>query len=393
MKKWIGFLLALILLASCAAAGAEEKWMVFHCAEDGFSTSKPLHALTEYKNSKGYVGITFYLGIPGAPPYVLVHRRPAEAKFKNPSNYLNNTYREFLEDKYASTGVAFNPSKTWEVGGKQLTGAKYNIGGTIQLQLIERRELGDVEYTAMYDPADEDAVMKALNAAVAGYIEDEAADAGTDTLDGAEDSTGDEDWEKAFAEAWAEERKAAREFTAAFTAKLTDEDLLAFVMYYGDEYRYVLGKTTLREMTEDGWIPYMEDIGVFSLCDRNEDPTGVLLYTEHGTMDEPVIAMDARFQEFMQVTYCGFDGTVGIHADDPDEYWYPDETGLELGELLSETGERIDLWDGLVNWLVTDFGAEQSEDGIYEAKIPLTDGRTLYVSSHDSQVRISLAGF
>ncbi len=209
----------------------------------------------------------------------------------------------------------------------------------------------------------------------------------------AEDPAGNGDWDKEFVEAWAEERKAAREFTAAFTAKLTDEDLLAFVMDYGDEYRYVLGKTTLREMTEDGWIPYMEDIGVFSLYDRNEDPTGVLLYTEHGTMDEPVIAMDAMFQEFMQVTYCGFDGTVGIHADDPDEYWYPDETGLELADLLSETGERINLWDGLVKWLVTDFGAKQSEDGIYEAKIPLTDGRTLYVSSHDSQVRISLAGF
>ena len=209
----------------------------------------------------------------------------------------------------------------------------------------------------------------------------------------AEDPADGEGWDEEYIAAWAEERKVAQAFTAAFTAKLTDRDLLTFVMYYGDELRYVLGETTLRDMMEDGWIPYMEDIGVFSLYDISEDPTGVLLYTEHGTLDEPIVAMDAMFQEFMQVEYCGFDGTVGIHADDPDEYWYPDETGLELAALLEDTGERIDLWNGLVNWLVTDFGAEQNEDGIYEAKIPLTDGRTLYVSSHDSQVRISLAGF
>ena len=393
MKRLTGFLLALVLLVSCAAAQADGEWIRFHCTEDGFTTTKPMHALTEYKNSKGYVGITFYLGIPGAPPYVLVHRRPAEGKFKNPEGYLNNTYREFLEDKYAGSSVALNPAKTWEVGGKKLTGAKYNIGGTIQLQLIERRELGDVEYTAMFDSSEEELIMQALNAAVEGYIEDEAAAAGTDGTDGTEDLMSDEDWEKEIIAAWAEERKAARAFTAAFSAKLADRDLLSFTMYYGDEYRYTLGETTLRDMMKDGWVPYMEDIGVFSLYDANEDPTGVLLYTEHGTMDEPVIAMDAMFQEFMQVEYCGFDGTVGIHADDPDEYWYPDETGLELAELLMDTGERIDLWDGLVNWLVTDFGAVQSEDGIYEAKVPLSDGRILCISSHDSQVRISLAGF
>ena len=206
-------------------------------------------------------------------------------------------------------------------------------------------------------------------------------------------AAGSAEEEDEYIRAWAEKRKAAREFTAGFTAALTDRDLLTFVMYSGNEYRYVLGETTLRDMMEDGWIPDMENDGTFSLYDINGDPTGVLLYTEHGTVDEPITAMNAMFQEFMQVAYCGFDGLVGIHAEDPDEYWYPDETGLELAELLSDTGERINLWDGLVNWLVTDFGAEQNEEGIFEAKIPLSDGRTLFVASHDSQVRISLAGF
>ena len=194
-------------------------------------------------------------------------------------------------------------------------------------------------------------------------------------------------------EAWAEERKAAREFTAGFSAALTDRDKLTFVMLYGDEYSYVLGETTPGDMRNDGWILSEENDGAFSLYDNNGEPAGILLYTEHGTPDEPIVTMNAMFQENMLVSYCGFDGIVGIYADDPDEYWYPDPTGMELAGLLEDTGERIDLWNGLVNWLVTDFGAEESEEGIHEAKITLEDGRILYVSSHDSQVRISLTGF
>ena len=194
-------------------------------------------------------------------------------------------------------------------------------------------------------------------------------------------------------EAWAEERKAAREFTAGFSATLTDRDKLTFVMLQGNGYRYVLGETTPEDMKNDGWILSGENDGTFSLYDRDGEPTGVLLRTEHGAPDEPIVTMNAMFQEDILVEYCGFDGLVGIHANDPDEYWYPDPTGMELAGLLEETGERMDLWNGLVNWLVTDFGAKESEDGICEAKMTLEDGRTLYVSSHDSQVRISLAGF
>ncbi len=192
---------------------------------------------------------------------------------------------------------------------------------------------------------------------------------------------------------WAEERKAAREFTAGFTAALTDRDMLSFVMLFGDENRYVLGETTLGDLERDRWLLAEEYDGVYSLCTIDGEPTGVYLSSEHGGMEDPIVTMDAMFQEDINVAYCGFDGVVGIHADDPDEYWYPDPTGMKLAALLEDTGECMNLWSGLVNWLVTDFGAEESEEGIYEAKIALEDGRTLYVSSHDSQVRISLKGF
>ena len=528
MKKWMSILLVIALLTSCVAALAETEWADIHCDEEGFTTRKPKNSNYEFKNDKGYAGIRFYLSIPGAPPYVMVNRRSAEGKFKNPEGYLNNTYREFLEDKYAEfgTSVAFSPAKIWEIDDKKLIGAKYDIGGTVQLQLIEIRELGDVEYTAMFDPADEEAAMEALEAAVTFYIEDDASDAAkaivqakaaladlraytakddpqpkddqqtqndqqpeadqqsqndqqqkdnqqtedkphtsamqnapkpsedpfynqtwetweaeknatarhrvelfltyfsgdlteldskaksilgsgtgrtgdqgqTGTNDVTVDTSWmtedwmDDEWKKEFIAAWAEERAAAKEFTAGFTSKLTEEDLLTFILTFDDDYRYILGTTTPKDLMDNGWSVGMEGGGVLSLRNKDGDDTGIYLSTEHGYLDEPILTMNAFWEEGLTAAYCGFDGMVGIHAEDPDEYWFPDETGMKLGQLLTD-GERLNLWDGLVNWLVTDFGAVQNEEGIYETKIPLSDGRTLYVSSHDSQVRISLVGF
>ena len=189
-----------------------------------------------------------------------------------------------------------------------------------------------------------------------------------------------------------EKTRAAKEFTANFTSRLTEQDLLAFELNYDNGYRYMLGWTTPKDMAKDGWNLKAEADGAFLLYNKWEEDTGIVLNTEHGAMDEPVLTVNAFADDNMTMSYCGFDGVVGIHADDPDENWYPGMSSAVFRELLPD-GERINLWDGLVNWLVTDFGATQNEDGIYEAKIPLSGGRTLYVSSHDSQVRISLVGF
>ena len=373
------------------AAQDDGEWMDFHCEEDGFTTRKPYHALTQYKNDKGYVGIAFYLDVPGFPPYVLIHRRPMEGKFKNPEGYLNNTYREFLEDKFAGSSVATNPAKTWEIGGKQLIGAKYTIrdeyGETIQLQLIEVRELGDVEYTAMYSSAEEEAlVMKALEAAVANYAEDEAYAGG----DYGDDDMG---WDQETARAWAEERKAAKEFCDSFSAKLTDRDLLSVILLYDDEYPVTLGKTTPKDLMERGWSMSSESDGAMLLHDKGGEDTGIILYTEHGYFDEPILTVNAFWDENLNVKYCGFDSMIGIYADDPDEYWHPDPTGRKLYELLYDTGECLGVWDSMAAWLVKDCGAKQSEEGIYEAEVVLNDGRTVYISSHDSPPRVSLIGY
>ena len=358
-------------------------WIGFHCEEDRFTSKKPYDANYEYKTDKGYMGFRIYLDVPGYPPYVLIHRRPADGKFKDPENYLNNIYREFLENKYEGNGasVGTNPAAIREVGGKQLIGARYTIQSgnyeTIQLQLIEIRDLGDVEYTAMFDPSEEEMVMKALNAAVANYVEDEAQE--SSKQDSFIIDEGDE------------MAVSAKEFIASFTSRLTEQDLLAFDLNSGDGFRYVLGKTTPREMTEDGWVLNKEDDGAFLLYDGWEEDTGIILCTEHGSMDKPILTVNAFADENGMMTYCGFDGQVGFYEDDPDEKWYPGLTTAVFQELVPE-GDRTNLWDGLVNWLVTDFGAAQNEEGIYETKISLSDGRTLFISSHDSQVRISLIG-
>ncbi len=180
MKKWISILLALVLFASCAAAAAGDdgSWADVHCAEEGFTTKAPAGSPNEYRTAIGQIGLTVYLGKAGSVPCIIVHRRDMDSKFKNPQNYLNNVYREFLENRYEERGTVFtNPAKTWEVGGKQLIGARYfiRIGDVqnTQLQLIEIRDQGDVEYTGIYrNEEEEKLVMDALNVAAANYAED-----------------------------------------------------------------------------------------------------------------------------------------------------------------------------------------------------------------------------
>lgn len=176
MRKTIGLLLALILLLGCIPVLAEDAaWVGSHCEEDGFSTRIPAGATVTYETTMGFYGMRIYFDSPGLP-CIIIHRRPLEGKFKNPVNYLNNTYREFLEDKFEDTGT--NPAKTWEVGGKKLIGARYLYNDRIQVQLIEVRDLGDVEYTALFTSKDQDRALRALDIAVENYLEDELA-AGT----------------------------------------------------------------------------------------------------------------------------------------------------------------------------------------------------------------------
>ena len=171
MKKLICLALTLALLAGCAILPAlAENYADYTCEEESFKTKIPLAGSSGYEKNTGLV---IYTDVPGYIPYVIVHRRPLDKKFNNPVNYLNNVYREYLEGKHEDTGT--NPAKKWEVGGKELIGARYmyKIGKytVYHVQLIEIREGGDVEYTAKYIQGEDAATMAALDAAVKYYQE------------------------------------------------------------------------------------------------------------------------------------------------------------------------------------------------------------------------------
>lgn len=179
MKKWFCMLLALALMLGCAGATASEDWPEYHCQQENFTTLIPRRGTASFETETGYYGLRIYLDEKGSVPYLIVNRRDGARKFKNPKNYLNNVYREFLEEKYGDDSRGMNPARAWEVGGKQLIGARYMYAaegaGLTHLQLIEVRELGDVEYTAVFAAADEERTMEALGIAVQNYREDEAA--------------------------------------------------------------------------------------------------------------------------------------------------------------------------------------------------------------------------
>ena len=173
MKKILALLTALALLLSMAAGGAlAEDWTDYTCAEESFSLRVPDGAAVTYEEG---TGLMIYTEHAGKIPYAIVSRRPMNMKFTNPGGYLNNVYREHLEEKYGSDFLGMNPASMMEVGGKQLPGAKYmyKVGEytVVLLKLLDIRDAGDVEYTIKYVYGDDLSVIAAVNEAVRTYQE------------------------------------------------------------------------------------------------------------------------------------------------------------------------------------------------------------------------------
>ena len=170
MKRF-AMILALVLLAcACPPALADTELAAVTFAERGSSTKAPTSCTAQYTEG---TGLQIYTGVAGYIPYVIISPRPADMQFSNPANYLNNVYREYMEEKYGENMLGTNPAKKWEIGGKTLIGARYmyKVGDTsvCMLRLIEQREDGDVEYTAKYIDGEDAKTMEALDAAVRYY--------------------------------------------------------------------------------------------------------------------------------------------------------------------------------------------------------------------------------
>ena len=174
MKRMISFMLALLMLCICAAAPAyaAEELTYVHCDEQSFSLRIPADKTAYWEEN---VGMCVSVGAPGYVPYVSVFRRPE--KLKNPVNYLNNVYREYMEGRY-NNNVGTNPCANYDIGGKTLYAANYHYeanGNKLVLTLmIETRDDGDVEYIAKYQEGKAEAALAVLDTVVRYYQPDEA---------------------------------------------------------------------------------------------------------------------------------------------------------------------------------------------------------------------------
>ena len=168
MKKCFCLLLILTLLWSCAAfAATADGLRDVTCQEQGFSTKVPADKDARWVENTGF---QISMGTPGYVPYVIVLRR--EKKLNNPVNYLNNVYREHMENRY-NNDVGTNPCREVEIGGKKLYMAQYHYkanGNALCLALlIEVRDDGDVEYSAKFAEGKGDEAMAVLETAVRYY--------------------------------------------------------------------------------------------------------------------------------------------------------------------------------------------------------------------------------
>lgn len=187
MKKLTAMILALALALSFTLCGsaAGSDWADYTCVEEQFSTKIPVSGTSGYVEGSG---LTIYTDVAGYIPYIIVHRRPMDKKFSNPVNYLNNVYREHMENKYGDQYLGMiGTARTREIGGKELLSAEYrfSVSGrtVVQLQLIDIRDAGDVEYTVKFIQGEDEATMAALNEAVRYYRE---TDTGTQAKPAAE---------------------------------------------------------------------------------------------------------------------------------------------------------------------------------------------------------------
>ena len=101
---------ALFMTAAICCASADGEWADYTCEEQQFFTKIPVNGTSGYDD--GVKGLMIYTEVPGYIPYVIVKRRPMDMKFNNPEDYLNNVYREYLEDKYGENSRGMNPATT-----------------------------------------------------------------------------------------------------------------------------------------------------------------------------------------------------------------------------------------------------------------------------------------
>ena len=171
--------------------------------------------------------------------------------------------------------------------------------------------------------------------------------------------------------------------------ELTDRSRLTLDI---DGRACILGKSTPQDLMNAGLDSYItEEDGTIGFT-QDDGESWLYVRTEHGKLNEPILTVNA-FWSGIPTGYCGFDGICSVGwLDDPDAVWNPDGYTVDERDMLIADGEMSawNHWEGLGIWLTERYGAKVSDEGIMEARIPLSDGRTVYVSTNGTPVRISL---
>lgn len=282
MKRILCLALTLILLCGCAvtAACADEGLTPVHCEEQGFSTMIPAGLSAEWQEGSG---LRVSVGTPGYVPYIFVYRRPD--RLNSPVNYLNNVYREYMENKY-NNNVGTNPCKEVEIGGKTLYMAQYHYtasGNQLCVALlIEPREDGDVQYLAKFVEGKSEATFAALEPVVRCFLPD-----------GAE------------SESEPEPEPAPAAETAALEDIVCNEQGYTTKMPAGLSTTWQEGNGLRVWVDEPGYVP------------------NVLIWRRQTDLDDPETYVKQEYTEYMKSTYG--DRLVGVST-----YEYYDVGGKRL---------------------------------------------------------------
>lgn len=169
MKRIFNLLILLLVLCGSlnSVVFADDLLKRVYCDEQNFSVVIPADNTADWDDE---VGLRVSLENPGYVPYLGIYRRTE--KLNDPVNFLNNVYREYMEEQY-NNNVATNPCMEYNIGGKVLYTASYHydVYG-IKLcvtKMIEVRDDGDVEYMAKYIEGNEEETLAVLDFVMRNY--------------------------------------------------------------------------------------------------------------------------------------------------------------------------------------------------------------------------------
>lgn len=175
---------------------------------------------------------------------------------------------------------------------------------------------------------------------------------------------------------------------ARVDAPFSDADL-QFLTLKIENVDCVLGATTPKDLKNAGIYCFQEYDGTVTIY-TSEDPYGyIYAFTADGTMDSPIISINAFWAYDIRLEYCG----VLWAPEDEDPDGDPDDDDGDEDEDEDEPADENALWGiwaVLAERMDKPFFVEESEEGIYSTVITLSNGREVSVSEHDSPVSLYL---